>query len=124
MDEVDYLTAADWLGCATSTGNMRMLMRALTLNPNAEDMSRAVMLSCASGQLQVLQALLEHGAQAGENAMWAACFAGHVDAIKELINRGLPFTSKEAEMCVRSGHKTILFELALSTASDGENSKP
>lgn len=114
MENVDYLKAADWLGCAASTGNTRMLQRALELRPSAEDMSRAVMLSCASGQLQILHALLEHGAPAEENAMWAACRAGNAEAIKVLVSKGVPFTQREAEMCARSGHVGLYLSTALS----------
>lgn len=92
-----------------------MLMRGLMLNPSTEDMSRAVMLSCASGQLQVLKTLLKHGAQAGENAVWAACRACNIDAIKELRGRGLPFTRTEADICARSCHNVILSELTPDT---------
>lgn len=92
-----------------------MLLRGLALNPSPDDMSRAVMLSCASGQQQVLKELLKRGAQAGENAMWAACRAGSLDAIKELQHHGVPFTERDAEICARAGHTAIIAELAAIT---------
>ncbi len=97
----------------------------MALKPNAEDLSRAVMLSCATGQMQILHALLEHGAKAEENAMWAACRAGNIDAVRSLTSRGSMFTEREADICRRSGHHALPHMLAEPTiVAVGEQSTP
>ncbi len=99
------------LMAAVSTRNVKMLEDALKRPQSASDISGALQVICEYGQTHLLSKMLDFGVKPDRHALLAACWAGHVDTAKLLVESGLDISETDRDACKRYGQMELLKQI-------------
>lgn len=106
MLDADEVPAGALLLAAVGSRNEMMLEDALKRPQKESDMAGAVQVACESGQTSMLRKMLHAGVKPGRHALWAACWSGHAETARALVETGgMEITDTERSGVCRLGPK-------------------
>ena len=112
MLDADEVPAGALLLAAVSSRNEMMLEDALKRPQKESDMAGAVQVACESGQTSMLRKMLHAGVKPDRHALWAACWSGHAETARVLVETGgVEITDTERHICARHGTQDVLKQI-------------
>lgn len=109
--DANEVPAGALLLAAVSSTNDRMLEDALKRPQSEGDITGALQVVCENGQTSMLRKMMEAGVKPDRHALWAACWSGHVDTARLLVDTGLEITDIERSICERHGKQEIFKQI-------------